>query len=144
MEKEKRLIKIGDLAKKARVTVRTVRYYEELGLINPSDNSPGGFRLYTEDDLRRLLFIKRFKNLDFPLEEIQQLTIVKDADFSRAERIALSLFLLQKQLEQVENKINEYKEIKEEIENAIELLHECSSCTFPICEPDCINQNVMI
>ena len=144
LEKEKRFLKIGELAKKAGVTVRTVRYYEELGLLHPSDNSPGGFRLYTDDDLRRLLFVKRFKNLDFSLEEIQKLTEVKNEDLYRAERISLSLLLLQKQFDQAEKKVNEYKELKAEIENAIELLNECNCCSLPVCDPECTNKVVMI
>lgn len=72
-QNELKLLKIGDLAKRAGVTVRTVRYYEELGLLSPTETSAGGFRLYSADDLRKLVFVKRFKELDFPLEEIQQL-----------------------------------------------------------------------
>jgi DNA-binding transcriptional MerR regulator len=53
-----RLMRIGDLAKKAGTTMRTIRYYEQLGLIAPTARTRGGFRLYEEDELRKLRLIK--------------------------------------------------------------------------------------
>lgn len=143
-QNERILLKIGDLAKRAGVTVRTVRYYEELGLLSPSETSPGGFRLYSEGDLRKLHFINRFKKLDFPLEEIQRLIDMPQANFSKSERISLSLSLLQKQLEQVENKIKDSKVIKRDIEKAIKALNDCNKCTQPSCIPGCPNKEAMI
>lgn len=143
-KKEQKLLKIGDLAKKAGVTVRTVRYYEELGLLSPTETSAGGFRLYSEDDLRKLIFVKRFKELDFPLEEIQQLIDMPQNNLSKSKRISLSLSLLQKQLEQVENQIKKSKVIKKEIEKAIRALNDCSNCKQAVCISGCPNKQAMI
>lgn len=143
-QNEQKLMKIGDLAKRAGVTVRTVRYYEELGLLSPSETSPGGFRLYSEAALRKLHFVKRFKELDFPLEEIQRLIDLPQDNFSKSERLALSLSLLKKQLEQVENKIKESSAIKKDIEKAIQALNDCNKCTQPRCIPGCPHKEAMI
>lgn len=143
-QREHKLLKIGDLAKRVGVTVRTVRYYEELGLLSPTETSAGGFRLYSEDDLRKLVFVKRFKELDFPLEEIQQLIDMPQNNLSKSERISLSLSLLQKQLEQVENQIKKSKATKKDIENAMKALNDCSNCKQIICISGCPNKDAMI
>ncbi len=57
------MIQIGDLASRAGVSTRTIRYYEELGMIVPRERSNGGFRRYGEDQLRRLEIIQRLKAL---------------------------------------------------------------------------------
>ena len=144
MEQSSKLLKIGDLAKRAGVTVRTVRYYEELGLLTPTETSPGGFRLYSENDLRKLHFIKRFKNLDFPLEEILELIDVSKGHGSKSEIIQGSLALLQRQLEQVDNKMAKLAGIKKEIKEAISLLHECNNCTKEQCLNGCPNREALI
>lgn len=64
---------IGEVAERVELSLRTVRYYEEVGLIEPSDRTPGGFRLYTDDDVARLELIKRMKPLGFSLEEMRDL-----------------------------------------------------------------------
>lgn len=66
-------IQIGRAAELTGLSVRTLRHYEEVGLIVPSARTTGGFRLYTDDDLTRLRVIRRMKPLDFTLEEMRQL-----------------------------------------------------------------------
>ena len=69
---------IGAVASRAGLSLRTVRYYEEVGLVVPSGRTEGGFRLYTEDDIQRLLFVKQLKPLDFSLEELRTLLELRD------------------------------------------------------------------
>ena len=68
-----RQMQIGEVAERTSLSLRTIRYYEEVGLAPPSARSPGGFRLYTDRDVDRLLLIKRMKPLDFSLEEMRDL-----------------------------------------------------------------------
>lgn len=65
-------VKIGDLAREVRVTPRTVRFYEDLGLIRPVRRSSGGFRLYRPGDVDRLRALLRLKEVGFSLEEIRE------------------------------------------------------------------------
>ena len=60
---EGRLLQIGEVAERVGLSLRSVRYYEEIGLVEPSDRTEGGFRLYSEEDVRRLLLVKRIKSL---------------------------------------------------------------------------------
>lgn len=67
------IMQIGELAEKSRMSLRTIRHYDEVGLLKPSGRSEGGFRLYTPDDLDRLLVIRQIKALGFSLEDMAEI-----------------------------------------------------------------------
>jgi len=69
---------IGELAEKTGLSQRTIRHYDEVGLLKPSGRTDGGFRLYAPDDFRRLMLIRRMKPLGFSLEEMTDLLRVID------------------------------------------------------------------
>jgi DNA-binding transcriptional MerR regulator len=60
------------------LSLRTIRHYEDVGLVIPSARSKGGFRLYTEADVDRLMVVRRMKPLDFSLEEMRDLLEITD------------------------------------------------------------------
>ncbi|WP_372592802.1 MerR family transcriptional regulator [Actinotalea sp.] len=70
---------IGEVAERTGLSLRTIRYYEEVGLVTPATRSQGGFRLYGEVDVARLELVKRMKPLDFSLEEMRDLLTALDA-----------------------------------------------------------------
>ncbi|MEG3628631.1 MerR family transcriptional regulator [Streptomyces poriticola] len=74
----RRQMQIGEVAERTGLSLRTIRHYEEVGLVSPSARSKGGFRLYTESDVDRLMVIRRMKPLDFSLEEMRDLLDVTD------------------------------------------------------------------
>ncbi|MCC8928770.1 MAG: MerR family transcriptional regulator [Rhodococcus sp. (in: high G+C Gram-positive bacteria)] len=81
-------MQIGQVAQRTELSIRTVRHYDDIGLVTPSARSTGGFRLYTESDVERLLVIRRMKPLDFTLAEMKQLLAsldVLDDDAAAAE-----------------------------------------------------------
>ena len=78
-------MQIGEVAERLGLSLRTIRYYDEMGLVTPSARTPGGFRLYTELDLYRLFVIKRMKPLQFTLEEMRELLTTLDALDGRVE-----------------------------------------------------------
>ena len=69
--RQKTGMKIGVLAGRSGLSVKTLRYYEDLGLLPAIARSEGGYRLFAEESLRRLEFIRRLKALGLSLEEIQ-------------------------------------------------------------------------
>jgi DNA-binding transcriptional MerR regulator len=73
------LMHIGRVADLVGLSLRTIRYYEEIGLVTPSGRSAGGFRQYRQPDVDRLLLIKRMKPLGYPLEEMSRLLQLVDA-----------------------------------------------------------------
>jgi DNA-binding transcriptional MerR regulator len=68
-----RTYQIGEVADRVGLSLRTVRYYEEVGLVTPSDRTRGGFRLYTDGDIERLELAKHLKPLGFSLDEMRDL-----------------------------------------------------------------------
>lgn len=72
------LMQIGEVAERTGLSLRTIRHYEEVGLLPESERSPGGFRLYGEAAVQRLLLVKRMKPLDFSLDEMRDLIEVRD------------------------------------------------------------------
>ena len=71
-------MQIGEVAERTALSLRTIRYYEEVGLVTPSSRTTGGFRLYSQTDVARLLLIRRMKPLDFSLEEMKDVLAVLD------------------------------------------------------------------
>ena len=65
--------KIGEVAERTALSIKTIRHYDDVGLVAPSARSAGGFRLYTEPDVARLFAIRRMKPLGFTLEEMHSL-----------------------------------------------------------------------
>lgn len=73
-----RPMQIGELAERTGLSIRTLRHYDEIGLLRPSARSEGGFRLYTAEDESRLLLIRRMKPLGYSLEQMGELLAVVD------------------------------------------------------------------
>lgn len=69
---------IGELSEKTGLSLRTIRHYDDVGILKASGRTEGGFRIYTVEDLQRLLLIRRMKPLGFSLEEMTELLAVID------------------------------------------------------------------
>ena len=80
-------LQIGEVAERTGVTQRTLRFYEEKGLLNPPTRMEGGFRLYSEEDVRRVEQIRRLQGLlGFSLAEIKEMVDIEEVkDQLRAE-----------------------------------------------------------
>jgi DNA-binding transcriptional MerR regulator len=71
-------MQIGEVAARVGLSLRTIRHWDEMGLVIPSERSAGGFRLYTEADIERLALVKTLKPLDFSLEQMRDLLDTMD------------------------------------------------------------------
>ena len=78
--------RIGDAADAAGLSLRTIRHWDEVGLVPPSGRSAGGFRLYTDEDIGRLRLAKHMKPLGFSLEEMRSVLDVLDRLGTRRAR----------------------------------------------------------
>lgn len=99
---------IGGLAEQCGVTIDTIRYYERSRLVQPLSHSKSGYRLYNEDSIRQVIFIKRCKELGFTLSEIKKLlalTSSKDASYDEM------LKCTHNKIAETENKLKELIEI---------------------------------
>lgn len=91
------LLQIGEAAARAELSIKTIRHYDDVGLVTPSARSAGGFRLYTADDVGRLIAIRRMKPLGFTLDEMRDLLCALDtlasATATEAQRADAAGFL---------------------------------------------------
>lgn len=72
-------MRIGEVSDRVGLSLRTLRHYDEIGLVVPSDRSAGGFRFYTEADVARLELVKTLRPLDLSLDQIRELVETIDA-----------------------------------------------------------------
>jgi MerR family transcriptional regulator, thiopeptide resistance regulator len=107
-------LKVGDLAKQTGVSVRTLHYYDEIGLLSPSHRTEAGYRLYSEQDIIRLQQIVSLRQIGFSLEEIRDCLEQHNFSFDRTlqlhttqlrEQIALAQKLLDR-LEAIEQTLS--------------------------------------
>lgn len=96
--KEKESWKVGELAKRTGLTVRTLHHYDEIGLLSPSHRTPSGHRQYGEADVVRLQQVVSLRSLGFPLEEIRE--VLERPDTSPASVLRLHVGRVRTQVEE--------------------------------------------
>jgi DNA-binding transcriptional MerR regulator len=109
---EKTQIGIGDLAKSTGTKVVTVRYYEQIGLLPLPSRTAGNYRTYSKEDMRRLRFIRRCRDLGFALDQIRDLLRLssrKDEECAEVDRITAQHLIA------IEQKISDLKRLAEEL-----------------------------
>ncbi len=128
MRTVKQLLKIGEVARQAGTTVRTVRFYLEEGLIEHIDRSDGGFYLFEPEVVDKVKFIRKLKELGMSLKEIKSLYDIRKQQKTGDEAYKLVLEKLKKQHQLAQRKAEEYMQLKKEIEDAMKLVNECAGC----------------
>ncbi|HEY9710829.1 MAG TPA: heavy metal-responsive transcriptional regulator [Oculatellaceae cyanobacterium] len=110
------LKQIGSVAKESGVPIKTIRYYEELGLLKTSGRTEGGFRLFNSDVFVRLHFIKRAQSLGLSLLEIKEFLDVYDQGNLPCDRIQIKL---KNKLSAIEQQIEQLRILKLELEGLL-------------------------
>jgi DNA-binding transcriptional MerR regulator len=103
---EMRLMRIGEFARLSDLPLRTVQYYEKRGLVEPAEKTEAGYRLYGEEELARLWFVRRAKLLGLALEEIRELVSLA-AGRNRGEIVPCLKDVPEVQLEKTERGMKE-------------------------------------
>ncbi|MDA8123003.1 MAG: MerR family transcriptional regulator [Deltaproteobacteria bacterium] len=106
---------IGDLSRMVNLTQRTIRYYEEIGLLHSIRRIENGKRVYTDDDLRRLKFISRLKVLGLSLAEMVELEKIYRQQRNNREIIPKLIVILDERAAQIDERINQLTALKKEI-----------------------------
>jgi DNA-binding transcriptional MerR regulator len=107
--------RIGELAAKVGVTERTIRYYEERGLLESVKRLDGGQRVYTDDDVRRLKFIQKLKVLGLSLAEMQELETLYGRHHTNAKVLPRLIELLDSHQATVTARLGELVALRDEI-----------------------------
>ncbi|MCL2202888.1 MAG: MerR family transcriptional regulator [Defluviitaleaceae bacterium] len=108
-------MRIGEIAKKAGVTVRTLSYYDKEGLLAPSGASDGGYRLYSDKDLAKLMQILMMKRLGFTLNEIKMRTSAMNTTVEVLDVLTEHESYIRKKIDYLAESLNALKSLKEEI-----------------------------
>ena len=98
------MMTINEVSKLAGVSIRTLQYYDKIGLLHPSGYTDAGYRLYDDTDLECLQHILLFRELEFSLKDIK--VIISSPDFNRSKALEQQVELLRLKKEHIENLIN--------------------------------------
>ena len=107
---------IGSVAKESGVPIKTIRYYEELGLLKTSGRTEGGFRIFSPDVLARLNFIKRAQRLGLSLAEIKDFLDIHDRGELPCEHVQIKL---SEKISQIEQQIQQLQILKLELQGLL-------------------------
>lgn len=128
------LYQIGDLVRKVGVSLRTIRYYEEEGLLKPTAKTQGGLRLYSERDIFRLKYITTLRHLNMSIEEIKtvlsQNAVSSDSRSDLIKRSYYAMILTKQKIDEEQNILNR---LKENMAEALESIQSCLECQKPSC-----------
>lgn len=97
------MMTVHEVSKLAGVSIRTLHYYDRIGLLHPTGYTDAGYRLYEDTDLERLQQILLFRELEFPLKEIKR--IIQDPEFDKDKAVKQQIELLTLKKEHIENLI---------------------------------------
>lgn len=119
----------GDLARACSTTVRTVRFYEEAGLVEPTSRSDGGHRLYAPEQVARLSLVIDLREAGLSLQDIKDLFELKshaESSLVASERMTA---LLHQRIDEMHAKIAVLRKLREELAAMATILRECGACT---------------
>lgn len=108
-------IRIGDLARRTGLTVRTIRYYEELGLLESVKRVEGGVRMYTREDERRLRFIQRLKLVGVSLQEMLELERLYRRERTNRTVLPKLIEILDRHLAQIGERVEALDGLRDQI-----------------------------
>jgi DNA-binding transcriptional MerR regulator len=115
-KKSDKPVQIGELAKQLGITTRTIRYYEEIGLMGNIDRLEGSTRIYNRDDILRLKFILKLKNLGISLKEMQELSDIFDINRKDFSKITPKLIeFLDNHISKVDEKMTSLSSLRKDI-----------------------------
>jgi MerR family copper efflux transcriptional regulator len=116
LAQDNKLLLIGQVTNLSKISIRTIRYYESLGLIKSSRRTGGGFRQFSSDVLTRLAFIKRAQNFGLSLEEIRDILQIYDQGQVPCGEIQEKL---EEKLLQIDRQIDQLLTLRSEIKGLL-------------------------
>jgi DNA-binding transcriptional MerR regulator len=135
--KEKKLLKVGDLAKAAGKTVRAIHLYEELGLLTPASRSTGGYRLYADDAVGRVVWITKLQEMGFSLPDIQALLREWETASTAPTGMRVVRAIFEEKLRETRETIARLSTLEKDLEASLSYLESCHSCEPTHVRTDC-------
>ncbi|MCL4732895.1 heavy metal-responsive transcriptional regulator [Patescibacteria group bacterium] len=106
------MYRIKELSQKTRVTSQTIRYYEQRGILPAPARAENGYRAYTDDDVERLNFVRRARQLGFSLENIGEILTIRDKLIPPCDYV---LDLIEDRIAEVQTRIHELELLRDEL-----------------------------
>jgi MerR family Zn(II)-responsive transcriptional regulator of zntA len=128
-EREGDFLSTGDMARMTGNTLRTVRFYEEAGILNPERRSAGGHRLFSKIELQRLQLISDLRAAGLSLDEIRALLEVKAKSTTAVGASTTIIAEVDKQLAVLDQRIAVLSKLRTELATARNTLQVCRTCT---------------
>lgn len=113
--KKKDHVQIGEVAEMLGVTTRTIRYYEEFGIMEPPQRLEGGMRIYGKEDITRLKFILKLKELGITLKEMQELADIYKLHKDSDKIMPRLLEILDHHIQKIDEKITKLSSLRQDI-----------------------------
>ena len=136
---------IGEVAQRTGVTLRTVRYYQSLGLVEAAHRTSGGFHLYRTEACDRIQFIRDLRSLDIPLARIREMLEWRKTARTGAEGAPDVVAALTHNLANVEKRLQRHLILRKEMEEALGVLETCLRCSVrPVREACCACENLTL
>lgn len=123
------LLTTGDMARLSGSTLRTVRFYEEAGILLPQHRTEGGHRLFAPWELKKLTLVTDLRAAGFSLESIKELLDLKETAACGADAAKLLHGRLSEQLRTITERLAVLERVKESLSGACHYLDRCSDCT---------------
>lgn len=127
-ESEPRRMKIGELARKTGKSVRALRHYEELGLLQ-AQRSDGGFRLYGADGLARVYWISKLQDMGFSLAQVQGLIDTVESSGNAPEAMQSLREMFRGRLQKTRDQVERLLQLERDLGESLAYLEGCRVCT---------------
>lgn len=122
-------MRIGQLADQLGLNPKTIRYYESIGLLADPGRTPAGYRIYGDDDLERLTFIKTAQRLSITLDEIREILALRDHSQRPCDYVR---DLLHRQVDEIDERIAELRALRRQLVHLDEIADDLPD-TGPSC-----------
>lgn len=123
-------MRIGELADAVGVNPKTIRYYESIGLLPPPARNPGGDRVYDQDDVARLAFIRRARQLELALDEIGEILALRDRHHRPCDYV---LAVAQRHLAELDDRIASMQRARDELSVLVDRAERLPAVTGRYC-----------
>lgn len=136
------LLRIGQVAREVGVSPKTLRYYEDVGLLTPAARSAAGYRLYTGAALERVSFIRRAQALGLPLRDIRRILRIRDEGEAPCEHILAAISM---QLKEIDSQVDHLLALRSDLVALLSRLQQAMSQPMPndvICP--CLNDEAWL
>jgi DNA-binding transcriptional MerR regulator len=110
-------IQIGELARASGTPAKTIRFYEDAGVLPPPHRAENGYRLYGDEDIRRLRFVRNARSLDFSLADLQEILALRDRGEAPCRYV---IRLLEEKAVEIEERIRQLGVLQEELQVLLE------------------------